>query len=916
MTALRRAPIFALLALCLLPAGIPARGQTPAQEQPEPGWEEITLPGGAIYGVETFDQVVNPDFEQVTRIVHAVPGGGDIDVRIDGELFVAGLSFGERSDYLETRAGRRSIEILPAGGDQPVYEERVELREFDRNTVLLHLGTAGLALHPIGDDAARAVRDIARLRLLNLRTTGPVDLLVDDEVLFARVPQGQSSDYIDLSAMGQNLALRGPGQEQVAFSGRFDLEGHLAYTLVALDGPDASSDQAILLEDAVLELEQRMLAAGLGFYTSDRGAEWDMQARSQSHLRRTESNADGVVFARDQDGRLWRSLDGGEGWNAQDIERDRPARVLSISPDYRQDYLALAITTEDWRPFRYERGRSDWIEVVLETGQRYQVGAASYSPDLLRDELVLVGAAEGIYRSDDSGQTWRRVDEAEGSHPAFGPEGGPGDLQGMRILPGLDADPDARTVLAWNDSGLYRSDDSGRSWRRLPLEATRIRDLAISNAWPVDPVIAVALGDAGRMGAVSHDGGASWQWIDAPAGSTAGGVSVAMARDFGVASVGLPRDRAEVEIYLPLLSKHQRHAARYVGSREMYLATDGEGLWRSYDAGRTWPVELRDQADSSLRSAAPASLLYLPGSAGSQVMVGTRAAGLYRSEDGGRSFMQVDALPRGDGQVIHRLLASTDYERDATIFAATESGLWVSRDRGTSWQATSAEAPARVLAISPSFGEDGTLVVDGQISRDGGRSFEALPGSEGMRWTAVAFSPQYSEDGRIWRAHELDEESEDHDPLQLSTDGGASWQDIDDSSLARRHIHALLPLAIGIDPLRIFAGTDRGLVASLDDGDSWDRVSDVPGQDVRSLAGTVIESPVTTGVIVAAGDRQVVWSTNRGVSWETSGRDVDGGLDIALSEDIDPAPGIDTRSIIQVNAESIFRLDGIEVAAP
>ena len=58
-------------------------------------------------------------------------------------------------------------------------------------------------------------------------------------------------------------------------------------------------------------------------------------------------------------------------------------------------------------------------------------------------------------------------------------------------------------MFAFNKEGIYRSDDRGSSWRKLPFAGARTRDLALSNAWPYDPVLVAAV-DARFQGIVAE----------------------------------------------------------------------------------------------------------------------------------------------------------------------------------------------------------------------------------------------------------------------------------------------------------------------------------------------------------------------------------------------------------------------------
>jgi photosystem II stability/assembly factor-like uncharacterized protein len=280
-------------------------------------------------------------------------------------------------------------------------------------------------------------------------------------------------------------------------------------------------------------------------------------------------------------------------------------------------------------------------------------------------------------------------------------------------------------------------------------------------------------------------------------------------------------------------------------------------VWRSRDGGTRWfPVWAR------LYGVETTALELLPGGANADALIGTGQSGLFRSRDGGRTWRWLESgLPRGEGSRIHAIVQSPAFATDETVFLAAESGVWTSRDGGWRWTRSNGPAPATTLAVSPAFAADRTLVVDGQLSADGGETWRPLsPLPEGGAWTAVAFSPEFATDTTLWAGNA--------EKLYVSRDTGASWEPIDHPAMANREILSIDVLEVEgtVDPLRVFAGTSRGLVASEDAGVSWRGVSTVSGgiHDVQSRS---VRDPFVTAIVQVVGDGGVAWSVNRGGDW-------------------------------------------------
>ncbi len=606
-----------------------------------------------------------------------------------------------------------------------------------------------------------------------------------------------------------------------------------------------------------------LVAGGEEVFTASRADVWRSVAPKVGRVSSLVTAVGGNFFASAATtGIGYRTNNYGRSWSEARLRGTEPSRFLAASPNFAVDGVAFGITTSDWRLYRTDKGTTNWSEVVFTPGVSYQTGAVALSPVVRADETLLAGTDRGIVKSTDKGQTWELISTLANGAPVFGRNGGPPEVQGLVLPddygddPDRSGDADVRTVFAHNKDGVFRSDDDGATWRRLPLAAEAVYGLAVSNGFPADPVLMAAVGGAGHVVAVSEDGGNTWHQQSGPDGVT--GRAVVMESDFAVvARIIDPRTRF---LYLPIALKAGLLNPGPIlpppppskGSRAAYLATDGDGVWRTRDAGRSWY-----RASAGLANVQPSSMAFLPGGGGNgKVLVGTRAAGLYRSLDGGRTYHeQPTSLPRGVGQEILALAVSPAFAADRTVYLGGTGGLWLSRDGGLGWQQLPALSAARWMALSPAFATDRTLIVDGQISTDGGTTFAPLAGSvEGP----VAFSPDYATDRTLWAGGQR---------LRRSDDGGQTWTDFESQSLLRgRPVFAVGVIRVNLaEPARVFVGTDRGLVASHDNGVQWTRTN-FSSQSIWSIAAQVTQAP-QGAVVVAAGDGGLFWSTNRGIDW-------------------------------------------------
>jgi YVTN family beta-propeller protein len=159
---------------------------------------------------------------------------------------------------------------------------------------------------------------------------------------------------------------------------------------------------------------------------------------------------------------------------------------------------------------------------------------------------------------------------------------------------------------------------------------------------------------------------------------------------------------------------------------------------------------------------------------------------VFRSSDAGATWQPVSTLT---GAGLPRALAvSPNYAADQTVFAIFGQGLALHKsvNGGQSWQ-TFAFGPISNffngfgLAVSPAYATDQTIFAAGfgplHRSTNAGVNWSALGGSLSPTY-AVAVSPQFATDRRVWLTYRTIEGVGDGTPeagVQRSTDGGGAW---------------------------------------------------------------------------------------------------------------------------------------------
>jgi len=544
----------------------------------------------------------------------------------------------------------------------------------------------------------------------------------------------------------------------------------------------------------------------------------------------------GHVFGPNEQRGIFRTEDGGRTWTKV-LYRDADTGAVDIAGDASvPDVLYASL----WQVRRHP-----WLDYWQPT----------------------VGPGSGIYKSTDAGRTWLPVD-------GHGLPRVPLSRIELGVAPGTSGRRVWALIVAENVGGLFRSDDGGATWTRINADPelgsdylsevvpdprnvdivwTMGRSLHRSQdggksftiakgspggddyhcLWidPADPQRMIAGADQGAV--VTLNGGRTWSsWYNQPTGQfyrlatdnrfpywiysgqqDSGTVAIASRSDYGQITFrdwhpvgGDERDGDVPDPSNPDIV----YGAGLGGRLSKWFAPTGQ-----VQNVTPWPVSSYGERPGTARYRY-SWITPLAISQRAPHPIYMAAQVLFQSSDGGQSWETISPDLTG------AITGAKGCEGDVPVERATACGFGV------------------IFAIAPSAAADGLVWIGTdnghvQVTRNGGTSWTDVT-PPGMRdWTKVNIIDASSTDPATAYVaadrHRLD----DFHPLAWRThDFGKTWTEIG---------HGLPDAAwVGVvreDPKQrglLFAGTSRGIHVSFDDGDNWQSVQmNLPRTGVNDL---------------------------------------------------------------------------------
>lgn len=543
------------------------------------------------------------------------------------------------------------------------------------------------------------------------------------------------------------------------------------------------------------------------FRSTDAGDEWTLLdtpegLRGFNSLVITDA---GTLLANGGQGGLWRSEDLGDSWSP--VEAPGLRRLRGSTDGARLAALTreggLLISEDDGRSFR-----------------EVPVGPARHAATLLLgeqpDEYWLGTAGRGVFVTRDAGRSWTSLND------------GLSDLSVQHLALSRGADGVPLLFAATREAGVFLRVGE-RPWRLLDTGMREKSDQTDTHYYGVHVTPRMSVRGGAYVAAfegLHRLDGKRWTHLDTLPGSLVRNLALspALANDkrFWISTYGggvlatedLGRSFARID------TQEFVHPDGIAMAHDGTLAMGKPGaLLLSDDAGATW-VNRR-----STRRGFPRVIGFAPDYAETGLVLVYASItdmggwhGFHRSTDRGLSWE-----PVGPAQVF-ALAFAEDFETSGRLWAGARAGVWVSEDRGATWELLQAFPRELVgsLSVRRVDGRDEMLV-----------ALEALGSTRVMR----------------------------------SADGGSSWT----ACTEGLDLHYVQSVAFAGESLA-FAGTrSRGVLVSVDGGESW-----APsGEGPRSVFSFAVSPTYERDGTLVVGSYHGVWvSEDAGASWRLAPAEV------------------------------------------
>lgn len=569
------------------------------------------------------------------------------------------------------------------------------------------------------------------------------------------------------------------------------------------------------------------------------------------------------VFLGTSTGVIFVSDDGGHNWSrfaklgaGDDYVLDH----MAFDPQNSKNIFVSAWSVQDQNAgdiFRTRNGGKDWEALPGMHGKSVRAMAVSASDN----KVIVAGALDGVYRSNDGGNNWQRISSNDGVvkniesiavdpkdpnvvyagtwHLAWKTSDGGANWQ--HINKGMIDDSDVFSIIVSSAnpsevfasacSGIYKSVSGGDQFEKIkgiPFTARRTRVLKQD---PSNPAIVYAGTTEGLWKSV--DEGKNWKRVGSP----------------------------EVVVNDVLVDPRN--------SQRVLLATDRSGVLASDDSATTFTASNHGYShryvSAILADTKEPNTLYIG-------LVNDREfGGVFFTRDGGQNWLQKSSGL--DGRDVFTLKQS----HNGSLVAGTNKGLFELVSGSPSWHPINnvvlEKSVSRTVTLKSGKKKTVTSIASTHTLLDGRVSDTDLGSS---RWFAATSAGLFTskDQGKVWVGGPVSGEKDfvsvqaqdglvvaaTRSAVLVSEDEGKIWQP------ARLASYAINIRSVTVAPDgQIFVATREGAFHSADSGKSWNHVvAGLPDKDITSVAydgshKRLLATSGQTGVVFESADGGNTW---------------------------------------------------------
>jgi len=580
------------------------------------------------------------------------------------------------------------------------------------------------------------------------------------------------------------------------------------------------------------------LSVGDGIYKStDGGSTWQ-------HLGLRDAQQIGAILVDPRDPRrvlvaalghpygpneargVFRSSDGGATWQKV-LYKDQNIGAIDLAFDPANSQTVYAVLWASRRPpwttggaygalgsglFKSIDGGTTWQELTkgLPSGKdlgRIGLAIAPSDPGRMY-ALVQSEKMGGVYRSDDAGQSWQRVNSEERVY------GRGDDFACVRVHP-----KDRNTIFIANTS-TYRSNDGGATFTAIK-GAPGGDDYHTVWINPEDPQTIALASDQGAT--ISVNGGATWSsWYNQP---TAQFYHVITDNQFpywvyggqqesGSAGIASRSDFGEITFrdWYPVGVEEYGYVAP--DPLDPNIIYGGKATKFNRITGQTQDVSPVVLRTGKYRFNRTAPLIFSPVDSHT-LYLGSNV--LFKTTDGGNSW-----------QIVSPDLTREDPGVPVTLGRFVDDDKAKGKHRGVIYSLAPSPVDGNVIWA----GTDDGLI---HVTHDGGKTWQNVTPAELTPWSKVAQLDASRHDPNTVYATVNRFRLDDLRPhIYRTHNGGKNWQEIVSGIADNEPVNAVRE-----DPVRkglLFAGTERTVYVSFDDGDHWQSLRlNLPSTSIRDL---------------------------------------------------------------------------------